>query len=101
MNNITLETKLESYYNELGKRANRYKQIIEILLNKRMTAKEVAIEMYNREYSLSSERNVSAPRLNELVNLGIAEVIGKKKCQYTKKNVAIYALKEEHKEDIL
>ena len=55
-----------------------------------MTAKETAVEMYNRGYIPTSERNFSAPRLTELEKKGLVKVVGKKKCEYTGKTVAIY-----------
>lgn len=89
---ITKETRLQSYFDMLGKRANKYKQIIEILYEKQLTAKEVAVRLYEEGYSSTNERNVSAPRLNELVKLNIVRVVGKKKCAYTNKLVAVYEL---------
>lgn len=73
----------------------RYAQIIEILKDREMTAKEIAVEMYNKGYSYSAERNISAPRLTELSQKGIVEPIGKKKCEYSGKSVAVYKLREE------
>lgn len=71
-------------------KALRYKQILEILDGNEMTAKEVAVEMYKRGYTDSTDRNHSAPRLTELMYKFKVETIGKKKCQYTGKTVAVY-----------
>ena len=71
-------------------KALRYKQILEILGDNTMTAKEVAVEMYKRGYTDSTDRNCSAPRLTELMYKMKVEAIGKKKCQYTGKTVAVY-----------
>lgn len=68
----------------------RYKQILEILDGNEMTAKEIAVEMYKRGYSDTMDRNCSAPRLTELMHKMIVEPIGKKRCQYTGKTVAVY-----------
>jgi len=87
------ETKAEA--NETVDRQKRYKQILEILDGRQLTAKEIAFEMYHRRYTPTAERNFSAPRLTELQAQGKVEVIGKKKCQYTGKTVAVYQIREE------
>ena len=68
----------------------RYSQILEILDDNEMTAKEISVEMYKRGYTNTDERNTSAPRLTELLRTGFVEVIGKKKCEYSGKSVAIF-----------
>ena len=89
----TLETRTESY--ESVDKKKRYKQIVEILYGgKEMTAKEIAVEMWNRGYIPTSERNFTAPRLTELSYKGIVEPCGKQKCTYTGKTVAVYKLME-------
>lgn len=90
---ITLDTRADA---EVSVDKNkRYKQILEILGDKEMTAKEIAVEMYNKGYTPSTERNFSQPRLNELMNKRIVEPIGKKKCKYTGRTVAVYKKVEE------
>lgn len=87
----TYDTRSES--NNTIDRKKRYKQIIEILSEgKELTAKEIAVEMWNRGYIPTSERNFTAPRLTELSYKGIVEPCGKEKCKYTGKNVAVYKL---------
>lgn len=88
----TLETRSES--NETIDKKKRYKQIIEVLKGKQMTAKEIAVEMCNRGYIPTSERNFTAPRLTELSKNGIVEPCGKQRCSYTGKTVAVYRLLE-------
>ena len=89
----TFETRSES--NESVDKKKRYSQIIEILTGgKEMTAKEIAVEMHNRGYIPTSERNFTAPRLTELSYKGIAEPVGKQRCTYTGKTVAVYKLRE-------
>lgn len=87
----TLETRNEAH--EQVDRAKRYKEILECLGNKKMTAKEVAVEMFNKGYIPTTERNFTAPRLTELSQRGIVEPVGKKKCQYTGKTVAVYEVR--------
>lgn len=89
----TLETR--SMSNETVDKKKRYKQIIEILQGgKEMTAKEIAVEMCNRGYIPTSERNFTAPRLTELSKNGVVEPVGKQRCTYTGKTVCVYALLE-------
>ena len=89
---ISLETRHDA--NEEVDKNLRYKQIREILTEKKaLTAKEIAVEMRRRNFTGSNERNNAAPRLTELCKRGDVEIIGKKKCQYTGKNVSVYALR--------
>ena len=92
--NPTIETRHDSHEEVLPDKQRRYKQIVELLREKGpMTAKECAVAMFEKGYSKTAERNVSAPRLNELSDIGVVEPIGKKKCIYTGKTVAVYGLR--------
>jgi hypothetical protein len=87
----TLETRKES--EESVNKKIRYNQIVEILFGgKEMTAKEIAVEMHQRGYIPTTERNYTAPRLTELSQKGIVEPIGKTKCKYSNKMVVVYKL---------
>ena len=90
----TLETKSEA--NEMVDKKKRYKQIIEVLKAnpKGLTAKEIACVMYCNGDIPTNERNFTAPRLTELSYKGIVEPVGKQKCSYTGKTVAVYSLRE-------
>ena len=90
--NPLVETRKESEENV--NKQQRYQQIIEILTESKepMSAKEIAVEMYRRGYSFTTERNLSAPRLNELSKKGILECVGQKVCEYTGHHVGVYAL---------
>ena len=90
--NPTVETRSEA--NEKVNKALRYKQIIECLRERPMSAKQVAVMMYHKGYIPTTERNFTAPRLTELTYKGIVEPVGKTKCSYTGKTVAVYALRE-------
>ena len=90
----TLDTRGESY--EQIDKVKRYSQIIECLReNPKMTAKQIAVRMHEKGYIPTTERNFTAPRLTEMSQRGIVEPIGKTKCQYTGKTVAVYGLCEE------
>lgn len=73
----------------------RYVEIINILESHKegLTAKEIAVEMYKRGYTPTDERNFSSPRLTEMLKNGKVDVIGKKKCEYSKKSVAVFTLR--------
>ena len=92
----TFDTRAEA--NETVDRHKRYSQIIGIMKEyegfKRLTAKEIAVLMYDRGFIPTTERNFAAPRLTELSKKGIVEPCGKKKCIYTGKTVAAYRLRE-------
>ena len=90
----TFETRAES--NDLVPRELRYKQIVEIFEDmkpRNLTAKEVAVFMFNRGFTPNAERNFSAPRITELMQKGIVEPAGKTKCRYTGKTVTIYRIR--------
>ena len=80
--------------NEKVDRQKRYAQIKECLQEvPKLTAKEIAVIMCLKKYIPTSERNFTAPRLTEMMNAGIVEAVGKKKCSYTGKTVTVYNLR--------
>lgn len=87
----TLETRNEAH--EQVDKSKRYKEILECLGKEKLTAKEIAVEMFKKGYIPTTERNFTAPRLTELSQKGIVEPVGKKKCQYTGKTVAVYEVR--------
>lgn len=91
--NPLLETRAEAEL-KVNKK-NHYFQIIEILndFNRPMTAKEIAVEMKSRGYSYTDERNVSAPRITEMLQNGLLDCVGKKKCQYTNTMVGVFVVR--------
>lgn len=95
MNNTTLETRQLSFTDIQDKKKKRYEQILNRLSNREMTAKEIAVEMFELGMIASTERNYTAPRLTELEQMGYVEVIGKKKCEWTGKMVAVYRRKQQ------
>ena len=86
--NPTFETRGES--EAAVNKQKRYNQILEILDHGEMTAKEIAVKMCELGYIPTSERNYTAPRLTELSKNGLVEPVGKKKCEWTNKSVAVY-----------
>ena len=94
MNNTTVETRQLSFTDIQDKKKKRYEQILNRLGNREMTAKEIAVELFELGMTNTTERNTCAPRLTELEKMGYVEVIGKKKCEWTGKMVAVYRRKQ-------
>lgn len=86
---ITTETRKLSFEDIKDKRQRRYNQILD-RLDKPKTAKEIAVELFDLGLIPSTERNYTSPRLTELEKMGIVKAMGKKKCEYTGKTVAVY-----------
>jgi hypothetical protein len=84
----SLECRHEAH--EKVDKAKRRRQIIAVLGDNAMTAKEVAHEMYLRGMVPSDDRNFSQPRLNEMCADGTVEQCGKKKCEFTGVTVTVY-----------
>ena len=93
MNRTTAQTRQLSFNDIQAKAKIRYEQILD-RLDKPKTAKEIAVELYEIGLIPSTERNYTAPRLSELEYKGYVEVIGKKKCEWTGKMVAVYRRKQ-------
>ena len=91
--NTLAETRSES--EETVDKRKRYQQIIEILKDypNGLTAKEIAHAMMCRNYTPTSERNFSSPRLTKMLKLGLVDCIGKKICIYTSKKVGVFVLR--------
>lgn len=89
----TFETRADA--NETVNRQKRYAQIMECFTeNGQLTAKQCAVIMQSKGFVPTSERNNSAPRITELCQQGKLEPVGKKKCEYTGKTVAVYQIRE-------
>lgn len=86
---ITYETRQMSFNDIQDKTKTKYIQILN-RLDKPKTAKELAVELFDLGFTLSTDRNNTAPRLTELEKMGYVKAIDKKKCDYTGKSVAIY-----------
>ena len=86
---ITTETRYESYKEIIDKKKLRYNQIL-YRLDRPKTAKQIAVELFELGITQNTDRNNTAPRLTELVDVGIVSVVAKTKCEYTGKQVALY-----------
>lgn len=105
MNTITKQTRKESFKKVQLK--NKSKLIYEQLGNEEYTARELATKMYNtkdeegKRLLRTAERQETAPRLTELVELDLVEVVKKKYDTTSNCSVAVYKRKGGNKiEDI-
>lgn len=88
---ITKQTRKSSFEGIKPKRLTKYMQILEIIGNREMTAREIEKEMCKKEYSKYFDMNHVRPRLTELVN-DYYELVecGTKEDYLTHKKVAVY-----------
>lgn len=91
MNIITSQTRQLSFEDIKPKRLTKYNQILEIISNREMTAREIEAEMNRKGYSKYFDMNHVRPRLTELIN-DYHELIecGTKVDYLTNKSVAVY-----------
>ena len=89
---ITKITRQLSLEDIKPKQKLRYEQILDRLCYGNKTAKEIAVELFELQLIPSTERNYTAPRLTELEQMGLVEVIDKRKCKWTGKMVAVYRM---------
>lgn len=86
-----IETRQMSFEDIKPKRLTKYMQILEIIDNREMTAREIETEMNRHRYSKYFDMNHVRPRLTELVK-EYHELVecGVKEDNVTHKNVAVY-----------
>lgn len=87
---ITKETREDSYEQILSKRTIRANVILELLGDREMTVSEIVKELLDEGVIKYYDRNFVAPRLTELKEAGLVEVVGKRTCIMSGKNVAIW-----------
>lgn len=93
---ISIKNRNESYLKVHKNRNRRHKLIIDFMKanNKGYTARVLATEMFNAGLLRTSDRNQVHPRLNELVNGGVIQVIGKTYDELMCRNVSVYVLND-------
>lgn len=84
----TKATRIESY-TKTEKQPKR-QQVLDVLSGKQLTAREIAVEMYETGVLPYPARAIIQPRITELVEAGTIEAIGKKWDRETERNVAVY-----------
>lgn len=88
MENITKETRRQSYDGILPERGERCRIILETLGSRQMTVEEITDELVANGSIKYYDRNFVAPRLTELKQAGVVEVVGKRPSKRTGKNTA-------------
>lgn len=89
-----IETRQLSFEEIKPQKKNKYMQILEILGDRKMTAREIEKEMNRRGYSKYFDMNHVRPRITELVKEHEKLIeCGMKYDSLTRKNVAIYKKK--------
>lgn len=91
---ITTDTRFESL--EKLDRNGLYNLILSTLHDNKengLTAREVAVILYNQGLLRSNERQATAPRLTELVDDGRVIIIGKRFDEISLRNVTVYTIK--------
>ena len=91
---ITKETRRDSYIEVLPKTNDRKALIIYLLKRRVMTAHELTEELLSLGLIPYYDRNFVSPRLTELKEAGKIQVVGKKYCKRTDRQVAIWAIEE-------
>ena len=92
MENITNETRRESYKAVLTNLTARQKTVLRILKEwGDLTAQEVAAVLQMEGITPTDERNFSAPRLTELADKGLVRAVGKKICGKTGRKVSVWS----------
>ena len=92
MENITKETRRESYHSILTTLTTRQKTVLRILKEwGDLTAQEVATVLQLEGITPTDERNFSAPRLTELADKGLVRAVSKKVCGKTGRKVSVWS----------
>jgi hypothetical protein len=91
MEKVTYQTRRESY--RLALLNNREKDVVSVLeQHGPLTAREIAVQMWEDGVIPTPERNYAAPRLNMLEAMQVVKVTGKKRDRATGRTVAVYEL---------
>jgi len=94
----TEETRRESYELILPEVDQRKKMILKILKKGPMTAHAITEQLWNRGLIPYYDRNFVSPRLTELRDMDVIEVVGKKFENRTNRKVTVWKIKEKEVE---
>ena len=90
MNEITKETRRESYDAILPKVKERARLVLETLGSRSMTVSEITEELVAAGRIPYFNRNYVAPRLSELKDMGIVETCGRRKATRSDATEAVW-----------
>ena len=85
---VTKQTRIASY-RKTEKQPKR-QLVLEVLGERQLTAREIAVEMYQLGMLPYPARAIIQPRITELLELGILETVGYKLDTETDRKVAVY-----------
>jgi DNA-binding PadR family transcriptional regulator len=88
--NTAKETRRESYKKVKNTRNNRQALILSILGDREMTANEITDEMFATGIISRPDPNAVRPRLTELEQAEVVEIVRKEKCPHSNRDVAVY-----------
>lgn len=91
MDGITKQTRRQSYDGILPHSGERCKLILETLGSRQLTVEEITDELVAAGHLKYYDRNFVAPRLTEMKDAGVLEVVGKRPSKRTGKNTAVWA----------
>ena len=89
---ITAETRKESY--EKIEKTSLHRAVLEVLENENLTAREIAVALFDRGILSFPARAIISPRITELAQMGKIEIVNKKYDDVTERNVAVFAIKK-------
>lgn len=95
MNEITKETRRESYDAILPRVRERARLILETLGSREMTVSEITEELVTAGRIPYFNRNYVAPRLTELKDMGIVETCGRRKATRSDATEAVWRRSEQ------
>lgn len=96
---IPTDCRWDSFESGQKRNAALRDKVLEILKEKDcLTAREVSEELYKAGLIEENNRQASAPRLTELMDLGLVYVVDKIHDAKTKRTVSVYSVKGENKE---
>ena len=90
MDEITKETRRESYDAILPKVKKRAREILQVLGTRSMTVSEITEELVRTGVIPYFNRNYVAPRLTELKEIGVVETCGRRKATRSDATEAVW-----------
>lgn len=91
MDETTMETRRESHEAIVPEKSRRAALILEVLGDGKMTVDDIVNALIARGRITTFDRNFVAPRLTEMKDAGIIEVVGKKISDRSGKRIAVWA----------
>lgn len=92
---ITQETRRQSYDEILETLGKRHQMVIDALKDHGPgTANEIAKYLFDHGKTATPDRNMVHPRLTELDEMELVDILGKRKCSVTGRTCAVYQIQD-------